>query len=74
MGCMQKNHLQKQAVWEEMILEEDMQFPNLIFYNSCWSLEACDEEAVKVSVLTKILLAQWKPFSMSILCVISEPW
>ncbi len=28
----------------------------------------------KVSVLIEFLLAQWKPFSMSILCVISEPW
>jgi hypothetical protein len=29
---------------------------------------------LNVSVLTEFLLAQWKPFSMSILCVISEPW
>jgi len=29
---------------------------------------------LKVNVLTEFLLAQWKPFSMSILCVISEPW
>jgi hypothetical protein len=29
---------------------------------------------LKVRVLTEFLLAQWKAFSMSILCVISEPW
>jgi hypothetical protein len=29
---------------------------------------------LKVSVLTEFLLTQWIAFSMSNLCVISEPW